>query len=112
MEQLNSIKQPAPNIVSNSTNSKQETTKEETIKPKRIINRPNVGVVDVPTISKTPISDLLEIKKQENPRTVYRLNDNKEKPLNLYNIASIGIGASALYCLLNLSKSIKKFLKS
>ena len=111
MEQLNSIKQPAPNIVSNSTNSKPETTK-ETIEPKRIIIRPNVGVVDVPTISKTPISDLLEIKKQENPRTVYRLDDNKEKPPNLYNIASIVISASALYGLLNLSKSIKKFLKS
>ena len=34
----------------------------------RTYNRPNLGVVDVPYISRTPIQDMLYLKEKENPK--------------------------------------------
>ena len=50
----NALKQPAPNIISN--NQQQA---------KKVPKMPNVGVVSVPKISKTPLEDTITLKKQE-----------------------------------------------
>ena len=59
---------PAPNIAQD---SKTEQTKQYSY------NFPKVGVVNVPKISQTPISDVLALKKQENPKMRYKLNTKK-----------------------------------
>lgn len=110
MEQINSIKQPAPSIVT-AANKSSEIQKNEVLQPKRKINAPNVGVVDVPNITKTPISDMLTIKKQENPRMAYKVAEKKNGLFKFYNIATIGISAASLYCILELIMKIKKSLK-
>ena len=110
MEQINSIKQPAPSIVT-ATNKGSGIQKNEVPQPKRKINTPNVGVVDVPNISKTPISDMLTIKKQENPRMAYKVAEKKNGFFKFHNIATIGISTASLYCILESILKIKKSLK-
>ena len=92
---LNSIRQPAPDV----TSSVQTTTAE------RKFNVPNVGVVSVPSISKTPILDTLEIKKQENPRTAYKLTSKSNKGFNLQTNLSLAIVGCSIGALL---KELKK----
>ena len=80
---VNKIKSPEPNLVTN----KKET------KPKRKIKKPNVGVVNVPKISNTPLADTLVMKKIENPHTIYKQTTSKYSFLNLHNVSTIGIFA-------------------
>ena len=60
---LSTAKQPAPSV---------SEPKSEKIKQTRKYNRPQVGVVGVPNISKTPIEDTLVLKKKENPQIKYK----------------------------------------
>ena len=96
---LNALKQPEPNIVSNNPSE----TKRETA-------RPYVGVVDVPNISKTPIADVIELKKQEQPHTVYKLSEKPKGNLKLNTICSVGVILGSLISLISLVK--KKKVKS
>lgn len=94
---FNALKQPAPNI----TDAKSVSVSQNA--PKREIKYPNVGVVDAPNISKTPISDTIALKKQENPRTIYKLTPKSNKGFRLHNILSgaiIGCSVGALFSLL------------
>ncbi len=93
----NALKQPEPNIVSNNYNSA----------PKRETLRPKVGVVDVPALAKTSISDVLELKKQENPHTVYKLSEKPKTDLKFQGICSIGIALGSLISLISLFKKGK-----
>lgn len=95
---FNKIKSPEPNLVSS-----QKTD------PKRKIKRPNVGVVNVPQISSTPLADTLSINKQENPHTIYKLTNKKDSFLNLNNLASIGILACGGYLTLPYIKKAGSF---
>ena len=77
---FNAIKSPAPNVVSS-----------EKKPQKRTIKRPNVGVVNPSKISQTPITDNLVMKKNENPRTIYKLSTKKYEALDLNNTISLFI---------------------
>lgn len=95
---MNALKQPEPKVVSNNQNAQQ----------KRETKRPYVGVVNVPNITKTPISDVLELKKQENPHIVYKLSEKPKGDLKFHGICSIGIIAGSLISLISLFKKGKK----
>ncbi len=90
---INSIRQPAPSTQNN------ENTQTE-----RIYNLPKVGVVNPPVISKTPMADTLTIKKQENPRMIYKLTSNAFKGFKLQNVFSLAIAGCSIGALLSLLK--------
>lgn len=76
-------------------------------KPKRTINRPHVGVVDVPNLSRTPIKDELVRKAQENPREIFNFKTGKKKNLNFQAALSGIIGGCGLLSILNFIKKTK-----
>lgn len=84
---LNSIRQPAPSVATSN-----DTTQ-------RKFNLPTVGVVNVPSISKTPLGDTLALKKQENPRTAYKLTPKSNKGLNFQNVTSLLIAGCSIVAL-------------
>ena len=90
---LNSIRQPAPSV----SNTKKE----------RVYNAPNVGALAVPSISTTPLADTMAIKKQENPRTAYKLTPKSNKGFKLQNVFSIAIAGCSIGALLELLKKAK-----
>ena len=90
---LNSVRQPAPSV-ENTTGAPK----------KRKFNAPNVGVVDVPNISKTPLADEVALKKQENPRMAYKLTTNANKGFKLQGIFSLAIAGCSIGALLSLLK--------
>ena len=80
---LNIFKQPAP-VISQSQSANNNP----------LFKYPNVGVLQVPTISKTPIADTIALKKKENPKTAYKVDlRNKEllKGFNWQTFSSISI---------------------
>ena len=97
---FNAIKSPAPNVVSS-----------EKKPQKRTIKRPNVGVVNPSKISQTPITDNLVMKKNENPRTIYKLNTKKYKALDLNNTISLFILGLGACTIAPYGKHIFNFLK-
>lgn len=76
--------------------------------------KPNVGVLDVPYITKAPVHDTIERKKLENPRVIFSLGKNKKiaqkeniKKIFLgLEIGALGIGIGFL--IKALIKGIKK----
>ncbi len=83
-----SAKIPEPNL-----------TQETAIKPSRKYNRPKVGVVDVPSISQTPLSDAYIKRKKENPYTKYKINfknTSGKKGFKFHAIISLTIIAAAI----------------
>ncbi len=106
---LSFIKQPEPNVSVSinpsglTTASNTQTT--EAKKPKRVFNRPKVGVIDVPQISKTPLTDTLEIKKQENPHIKYKMPQSKRRGVfSLKEAASVTIFGCGIISLIKLIK--------
>lgn len=96
---LNLPSQPAPNVVGATGNASVEVAEK---KPQRVFNIPKVGVVDVPVISKTPLPDTIEIKKQDNPKMAYKLAPKSNKGFNMQNASSIGIFACSILALISL----------
>ena len=92
---LNSIRQPAPSV--------QNTAAAQT---ERKFNIPKVGIVTPPSISKTPLSDTVTIKKQENPRMAYKLTSNAKKGFKLQGFFSLAIVGCSIGALLKLLKKI------
>jgi len=102
------IKQPKPNILGE--NKIVET-------PRRVYNAPSIGIVQVPSISTTPISDAITITKQEHPKIRYKLTTNKFKNFKSENFLSAitiscGLAAGGNYILKGLSKLIKLIKKA
>ena len=93
---FNSLRQPAPSVAGDLQQAEVANKKQS-----KVINMPKVGVVDVPTISKTPMADTLVIKKQENPRTIYKLTPRSTKGFNLQNFFSLSIVGCAIVALLS-----------
>ena len=96
----NTIKQPLPSTMEANLGAN-EPIKEAQEQPtaQRKYNRPYVGVVEVPEISRTPMADTVEIKKQENPYTKYKYIPKPKIQGNFQKIASIGtfvLGLGAL----------------
>ena len=91
-----SIRQPAPNVAN--TN---DTTQ-------RKFNFPNVGVVNVPSISKTPLGDTIAIKKQEHPKMAYKLTPERKKESNFQNVVSLLIAGCSIVALFALKGKGKK----
>ena len=86
-------KQPAPSV----GEAKNETAPQ---KPARKYNRPSVGVVDVPNISKTPIEDTLVLKKKEYPRMKYKYISTKGKIdrfAALLSVSTVALGIMAAF---------------
>lgn len=77
LQNLNAFKQPAPTIVSSNSNGAKSEFK-----------YPNVGVVNPPTISKTPLADTLYLNKKENPQTAYKLTQQGKKYQNGFKFSS------------------------
>ena len=90
---VNLLKQPAPSV---ENNSKLQTRK---------YNRPQVGVVEAPNLSKTPVKDMVDLKKKENPYTIYKIKEKKNKYFNFYGLTSLGV---AVLGVLSAVKLIKK----
>lgn len=85
------VKQPAPNIQTNQNTAQNTlTTQEATEKTEskyKIIQNPNVGVINLPFITKTPLTDTIELKSKEMPYTKYKTNDGKKKLFSLHTLA-------------------------
>ena len=95
----NSVKQPLPSTMEDNSNVQNASSTTTETKEQRKYNRPNVGVVEVPTISRTPMADTVQIKKQENPYTVYKYIPKPKITGNFQKYASIGtfvLGIGAL----------------
>ena len=88
------IKQPAPSV-------------DNTSVQKRKINRPNVGVVDVPNISSTPLKDTLTIKKQENPKIIPVQKPKKSSYFKFQTVLSAIVTLCGIGSIINLIKKIK-----
>lgn len=94
---VNLVKQPKPEVVSSNEPGANN-------KPKRKIIRPHVGVISLPKISNTPISDTLQLKEKENPQTKYKITPTKKARLTLKELASLTIGACGLIALFTFKK--------
>ena len=103
---LDSIRQPTPNVVGENSSSIKPDNKTKN-EPKKF-NLPIVGVVDVPTISKTPLVDTLVKKEQENPHIIYKLTPKSNRGFNLQNLFSLSIVGCSIGALLSLIK--KKYI--
>ncbi len=101
----NLIKQPKPDIKGSDTAAADSAS--EVKKPKRQIKRPHVGVLATPNISKTPITDTLELRKQENPHTIYKLTGQKKPKFSYREIVSLSVIGMGIISLLSLIKKKK-----
>ena len=107
IELYQQIKQPAPNIQNIQVNQQPQTQNEiiqDNEKKYKIIKNSNVGIINLPNISKTPMRDTIEIKSKENPYTKYNLKEDKKK---LFSIHSITF-ATVIICAATLINSLKK----
>lgn len=102
------VEQPKPYLVNkddkNSINNKKPADN------KRVYNRPHVGVIDVPKISNSPVSDTLFLKEKECPYIRYNTIPKKENKLKFKDYASLGVAMTGTLYLANfIRKVIKKF---
>ena len=96
---LNAFKQPEPEIVKNQNASKNP-----------VFKYPNVGVLQVPTISKTPVADTIALKKKENPKTAYKVDLRNKKLLKGFNwqtFSSVAIVICGILAFLTRGKKVK-----
>lgn len=99
---LNSIRQPNPTIggqnvvVQNQSNLVQNNPTKT--------NVPKIGVVEVPTISTTPLADTLTLKKQQTPKIKLKYISKSNRDFNLHNICSFSVIGCAIIALLSLKK--------
>ena len=100
---VSKIKQPEPSVLTQ--NSK--VTGADAKNYKVIQYNNNIGVVNTPKISRTPIRDMLEIKRRENPYTVYKLKFKEYIPEKISSIASAGIILCGIASLLKFIKKSK-----
>ena len=96
----NNITQPKPQVISDNKEEKRLNTQ-----PDRKAKRPYVGVVRLPYISRTPISDTISLKEKQNPYTKYKITINKKNSdVRFDNILSISIIGCAFLSFLKLFK--------
>lgn len=101
------IKQPKPSVGEKAPEANIQAQTKTVKKPKREIVRPQVGVVDAPQISTTPMSDTITIKKQENPHTVYKLSSKNKKPFHFQSAMSSIVAGCGILAVI--STAVKKF---
>ncbi len=89
---LSKIKQPKPSVDSS-----------QNIQYKLIQGAP-VGIVSAPKISKTPLRDWVEIKRQENPHTIYKIYNKDNNLKSIHTTATIGVILCGIASLVNLIK--------
>lgn len=104
---VSAIKQPSPNVLGAGANSVPQKETE----PKKEIKRPHVGVLNPPVLSPTPLSDVLEKRKIENPRMKYKLTIKKPKILTFQTMLSLGIIACGAILMLPQLKNLKGIFK-
>ena len=105
MEQISQIKQPKPNIILNDTKATQAS--------KKVYNAPSVGIVTVPKISTTPITDAVHLTKQIFPRIEYKITSKNKKRLNFENMSTLVIvGCGLMAGTKTIGKIFKGIIKS
>ncbi len=100
---ISKIKQPEPSVLVNNS----QYTDAEGKKYKVINYNPNIGVVNTPQLSRTPLRDWIELKRKENPYTVYKLTPKDNTPNTISSIGAIGIilcGIASAFKLLKKNK--------
>ena len=92
---INKIKQPAPSV---------GVSESKTVDGKKckIIPAAHTGVVSAPKISKTPLTDMIELKKEERPYTVYKIKNKKYRIKGFQTTASLGVVTCAIISLVKL----------
>ncbi|MBQ8476353.1 hypothetical protein IJ531_04750 [bacterium] len=98
MTSLSKVKQPAPSVAGIT-----ETTDAEGKKYK-VTQGPHVGVIEVPKMSKTPLTDWIELKKEENPYTVYKIHNKEYKISGIHTTVGIGVVVCGIISLFKLFK--------
>lgn len=93
------IKQPAPEINSNTTEQVNSQGKKFKIVPAL-----NTGVIQAPKISSTPIRDMVEIKRKENPYKIYKIHTKKNTLEGTETAAGIGVILCSIASLVKLFK--------
>lgn len=73
---VSKIKQPSPSV------------SDKKYKPIKGID---IGVIQAPKTSKTPLRDWVELKRQENPYTVYKIKSKKYDIKDIHLTAGIGV---------------------
>ncbi len=99
MEAMQKIKQPAPEL---SSNASEITNTQE--KKYKIIPAQNTGVIQAPKISSTPIRDMVEIKRNENPHIIYKIHTKKDTLKGIETTAGIGVILCGIASLVKLFK--------
>ena len=94
---IQKIKQPAPSI--SSSNIQDENKKY------KIIRNANIGVIQMPKTSNTPLTDWVEIKRQENPRLKYKVTFKQNKLPKFDTIAGLGVIVCAIVSVIKLFKN-------
>jgi len=94
------IKQPAPNISENT----KENIDIQGKKYKIVQNNPHIGVIQVPKTTKTPLRDWIEIKRREQPYTVYKVKTKDYKVNNLQTFTGVSVIVCGVLSLLKLFK--------
>ncbi len=98
----NSVKVPKPNITNDLFG---KTKPKNSTQQKRNYNRPHVGIIKLPEISKTPIYDSFIKKKSDFPKTKYVFsNPTRKIGLLIKGIASIAIVTGGLCALFKSKK--------
>ena len=93
---IQKVRQPAPSIVSSNTNGDEKKFK--------VVQNKNIGVIQVPKTTNTPLLDWIEFKKKENPKTVYKLTAKANGIKGLQITASIGVIFCGIASLVKLFK--------
>lgn len=96
----NNVVQPKPSVASDDKPKKRLNTQ-----PNRKINRPYVGVLQVPYITTTPMSDTIHIKEKENPQMKYKITLNaKKSDVRFSSLISLSIMGCAILSFLKMFK--------
>ena len=105
------IKQPIPNIQTNSINQNSQNNETNITKENnnskekyKIIKPPHVGEIIVPKISKTPLCDTIELRKKETPKIKYKSNTKKTSLLSIHSMAFLTTITCSIIALTGLIK--------
>lgn len=95
---VSKIKQPEPSVSINNA----QTLDVQGKKYKVVRNNANVGVLSAPKTSRTPLRDWIELKRKENPYTIYKVQYNKHDIKGIDTIAGIGVVICGVISLLKM----------
>ena len=96
---VSKIKQPAPSVSSLTAEAIDEQGNRY-----KVIKAQNVGVIKLPKITTTPLTDWVELKKKENPYTIYKPKYKNQSIMGFQTFASLSVIACSILSLIKLFK--------